>query len=326
MAAGQRATLLSRRGGHVYIGGMPASDLVQSIRNDVTSGASSVVRSALAAYRSALEEALDAAEARASLVRLTRELVKAQPAMAPVFNLGRAVLSAAAQDDASGAQDGASDGSAVERVRATLDAFEQRLEHAQEEVARRAEGLMPAGGRVLTLSASGTVRTALLHAAARRPFDVVCLEGRPNLEGRRFAASLAEAGLDVILAVDAAAALLLRGCDVAIVGADSIGDLGVVNKIGTRLVAMAAKRCGVPIYALADTTKLLPAGRTQPMDDPREADEVWRNAPGGVTVWNQYFEATPVTFFDGVVMEDGLHSAAEIDGARAELPVPAELA
>lgn len=294
---------------------MSVSDLVRPVRSDVTSGASSVLRSALNAYRAALDEALDRASLRPFLAELGRALIDAQPAMAPLFNLACHVLEAARQEPVE-----------PERVRAALDAFERRIGDAARAVAERAEGLIPAGGRVLTLSASGTVRTALLHAASRRTFDVVCLEGRPNLEGRSLARALDGAGVRVVLAVDAAAALLLRDSDVVIVGADSVGDLGIANKIGTRPVALAARRCGVPIYALADSTKLLPVGRAQRLDDQRPAGEVWSDAPGGVVVFNQYFEATPLGFFDGVVMEGGLGSAADIEAARAQGTVPSELA
>jgi translation initiation factor 2B subunit (eIF-2B alpha/beta/delta family) len=129
----------------------------------------------------------------------------------------------------------------------------------------------------------------------------------------------------VTVAVDAAITSLSRGCDLFLVGADSIGDAGVVNKIGTRTAAQSARSAGIPIYALADHSKLLPPGFRQPLEDDRPADEVWPRAPADVNVWNRYFEATPLGHFAGIVTESGLHTPAEVDDLRAKIELPVEL-
>ncbi|HEY8468145.1 MAG TPA: hypothetical protein VIL18_00815 [Longimicrobiales bacterium] len=292
---------------------------VAALRADVHGGAAELAQDAVALFEAALadDSAADVESFRASLCQLAARTLAAQPAMAPLFALASVVLRAASGT--------ASVHQAREEARRALHRFRERLQHAARETAARAEGLVPAGGRLLTLSASSTVRAALLEAARRRSFDVVCLEGRPHLEGRSLAAALAAAGVRVTVAVDAAVAAVIRGCDLVLTGADSIGDLGVVNKIGTRPAAQAARSAGIPIYALADTTKILPCGVPQPVDDDRPGAEVWPDAPPGVTIWNRYFEATPLSFFTGVVTEAGLRAPAEIEQLRAGLEVPAEL-
>jgi len=298
---------------------MDPEALVAPLRADVRCGAAELAHSAVALFETALAEsaATDVDDFRASLSRLAACTLEAQPAMAPLVTLVSAVLLAA------------SGTASVEEARAAarraLDQFRERLQSVGREAAARAEGLIPAGGRLLTLSWSSTVRAALLEAAKRRSFDVVCLEGRPHFEGRSLAAALAAAGVRVTLAVDAAVAAVIRGCDLVLTGADSIGDLGVVNKIGTRTAAWAAKSAGIPIYALADTTKILPCGVPQPVDDDRPAAEVWPDAPPGVAIWNRYFEATPLSLFAGVVTEAGLRTPAELEQMRAGLELPAEL-
>jgi len=298
---------------------MDPEALVAPLRADVRGGAAELAHSAVALFETALAEsaATDVDDFRASLARLAACTLEAQPAMAPLVTLASTVLLAA------------SGTASVEEARAAarraLDQFRERLQSAGREAAARAEGLIPAGGRLLTLSSSSTVRAALLEAAKRRSFDVVCLEGRPHFEGRALAAALAAAGVRVTLAVDAAVAAVIRGCDLVLTGADSIGDLGVVNKIGTRPAAWAAKSAGIPIYALADTTKILPCGVPQPVDDDRPAAEVWPEAPPGVAIWNRYFEATPLSLFAGVVTEAGLRTPAELEQMRAGLELPAEL-
>lgn len=298
---------------------MDLDALVAPIRKDVHGGAAEVTRHAIAAFEAALPSsaAHDADALRSDLAGLAEQIVAAQPAMASLVALAAAVLRAASGT--------ASVDAARREVAEGLTAFRQRLGEAARQVAERAEGLVPVGGRVLTVSASSTVRAALLEAAKRRAFDVLCLEGRPNCEGRRLAAALADAGVSVTVAVDAAVAALIRGCDLVLVGADSIGDLGVVNKIGTRPAAWAARSAGVPIYALADTSKLLPTGYTHSIDGARPRTEVWPGAPVDIRLWNQYFEPTPLSLFSGIVTELGLRSPEELEQRRAELSLPAAL-
>ena len=91
-------------------------------------------------------------------------------------------------------------------------------------------------------------------------------------------------------------------CDLVLLGADSIGDAGVVNKIGSASLAEPAHRMGKPVYVISDETKILPPGFPQHIRDDRPADEVWR-APAGVRVWNRYFETIPMDWVTAVVTE-----------------------
>ena len=293
-----------------------AAGIIDAIRNDTRRGASELVRDALVAFTATIDDAPASEALQPRLERTARALVEAQPAMAPLLALACSIVRSTASTPP--------DRTTAAAKQAVLE-FAARLDRIAREVPERADGLIPAGGRVLTLSSSATVRRALTLAAARRTFDVVCLEGRPALEGRDMAAQLAEHRMRVVVAVDAALGSVMRDCDVVLVGADSIGDLGIVNKVGTRAAALLARRTGVPIYAIADSTKLLPVGWPQELDGDRPTAEVWPDAPAGVTIWNRYFETTPLAWFDGVVTEDGLRSEADVEMQRARLHVPATL-
>ncbi|HEX6642905.1 MAG TPA: hypothetical protein VF215_17445, partial [Thermoanaerobaculia bacterium] len=230
-----------------------AAGIIEAIRNDTRRGASDLVRDALDAFAATIDEMPSSAALQPRIEQTARAILDAQPAMAPLLALACTVLRATSA---------APEGSAAAARQALLE-FGARLDRIAREVPERADALIPAGGRVLTLSASSTVRRALFFVAARRTFDVVCLEGRPGFEGRDMAAQIAARGIPVTIAVDAACGAHVRDCDVVLVGADSIGDLGIVNKIGTRAAAVLARRTGVPIYAIADSTKLLPTGWPQ---------------------------------------------------------------
>ena len=153
---------------------------------------------------------------------------------------------------------------------------------------------------------------------------MLCFESRPVNEGRDLARALAEAGVDVRYAVDAAAHLLVRECDAVFFGADSIGDQGVVNKIGSAIIAHSARAAAVPVVVLADDTKILPRGFPQALDDDRPAGEVW-SAPDGVAVWNRYFEAVPMEYVTWVVTEDGPLPPSALEERREVLDLPVGL-
>ena len=140
-------------------------------------------------------------------------------------------------------------------------------------------------------------------------------------EGRAFAETLARAGLPVTYAVDAGAWSLIPQCSALLLGADSIGDRGVVNKIGSASLAHAAGAAGVPVHVLCDTTKILPLGFPQVVEDDRPATEVWE-APTGVTVWNRYFEVVPLELVTGIVTEDGVLTPKQLEAERGLIPFP----
>jgi translation initiation factor eIF-2B subunit delta len=169
------------------------------------------------------------------------------------------------------------------------------------------------------------VEATLLRAARGRPIEVICLESRPLNEGRRLAAELARGGAQVTLAVDAAAESLVSGCGAVLLGADSIGDAGVVNKIGSAAAARAGVFHRVPVFVVTDSSKLLPPGFPQCVDDNRPADQIWPD-PGPVGVWNRYFEVVPGELITQVVLEDGQLTPLEVDRRRRNLTVPERIA
>jgi translation initiation factor 2B subunit (eIF-2B alpha/beta/delta family) len=146
--------------------------------------------------------------------------------------------------------------------------------------------------RVLTLSRSETITEALLQA---RPPWVGVAESRPGSEGRVVADTLAQAGIAVTVFPDAAmgAAIVDRDVEVALVGADAVLPSGaVINKVGTRLLALAARAGDVPMYAVCAEDKI--AGD--------EAIELERADTSGVPL----FEVTPPQLFAGIVTEHGV--------------------
>lgn len=205
----------------------------------------------------AAELALRAAEllARASpneLPAAAQAVIQAQPAMAPVYNAAQAAL------------------------RGRLPEFLASLRQSRDALARKAAPLT-AGRTVLTHSYSSTVVHALRFAS---PARLLCTESLPGGEGRRTASLLHG---EVI--PDAAVYSVLACVEVAVVGADAVTPAVVVNKLGTALLALAARARGVPVWVLCGSEKFVPVD--------------WNPDLG------ELFEATPRSWFTGVVDDTG---------------------
>lgn len=141
---------------------------------------------------------------------------------------------------------------------------------------------------VLTHSASGTVREALLHTP---PGRVICTVSSPQDEGRAFSDELREAGLEVELVEDEDAPKQLEWASLFLIGADTVFRDGTLcNKAGTRRLAEAAAANHVPTIVACEVMKLAP------VDAPADGE----------------CELTPVELLDCIVTEEGTHPANEI--------------
>jgi translation initiation factor 2B subunit (eIF-2B alpha/beta/delta family)/8-oxo-dGTP pyrophosphatase MutT (NUDIX family) len=274
---------------------------VGTVARDVDHGSAYVALRALEVLRDAAATAAAAAagsDGAAAVLKTAADLREARPSMGVVRNRINRVLATAA-DDPAALRDRAM--AACERA-VTVDA-----EAAAAAAAR-------VGDRVLTLSRSGTVLAALRRA---EPEAVYVAESRPAREGVGVAEELAAAGVDASLLVDAAVGHVLVEADVdtVLVGADTVlADGTVVNKVGTRLAALAAADAGADCYAVCATDKILPGTDVDLEAGPPE--EVHRGAD--VEVLNPTFEAVPGRHFAGVVTERGMLSPDEVGAVAAD--------
>ncbi len=220
---------------------------------------------------------------------------------------------------------------AVNRVLAAADPVREAEAIHREDVAMcraigaHGVGLLRDGMGVLThcnagalaVSALGTA-TAPMYLAheAGAHLRVFVDETRPVLQGARLTAwELSEAGLDVTLICDGMAAHLMAegAVDLVITGADRVTANGdVVNKIGTRGLAIAAGYHGVPFYAAFPSSTFDPAtavGADVEIEE-RNPDEVTDPIPAapGVRVRNPAFDVTPAELVTGWITDRGLFS------------------
>ena len=307
---------------------------VAAIRDDHTSGAAALTAQAVAAL-GALAARLadssggaDTARPTALVRAAVEELAAAQPVMAPLRRLGWAVLTAAGNQADAATVAGA--------VRAAAAAFIAAMQTHQEQAAIHAAALLPSQAAVLTHSASSAVEAALRRAyAAGRLAHVTCLEARPLCEGRALAQRLAAAGIPTTLAVDALAARLVGDVDVVLVGGDTVAPGGLINKAGTAALALAARACRVPVYAVCPSEKLLPRlprmRRPAPQrrgfavpDRAQPPEEVHAAPLPGVAVANYYFDRTPLHYLTAVVTEAGPLPPSQVRSRASSLLPPSQ--
>ncbi len=279
---------------------------VAALAADRASGASGLVARAVALLR----QVRDAEPAL--LVRAAVLVCRAQPSMAPLWNAAGLALA-----------DAGDKGTRLER-------FAAQAARSLTAIARVASDLIEADlvgeRRIVTWSSSASVRAACHAIAGRGPVRVACAEGRPALEGRQLAASLAAAGLAVELYSDAGLGGCLPGSTAVLVGADTVAPGWFINKCGTAALAALAVHAGVPVYLLAGRDKFLPAeltGRVSLSGGPPA--EIWEAPPPGVAVRNPYFESIPLDLVAALVTDAGVVGtglASEVCEANSRLMGP----
>lgn len=285
--------------------------MVSAIGEDLTSGAAELALRAINIYRALLESPGEKspAQLRSQLAEVSEMLIQAQPAMAPLFNLANEILHAS--DGAESSEELASS------CLKASDQFETRLCESAAKIAETTSKLVPWGQTVFAYSFSSTVVSSLLNAKSQqKPFRVVCTESRPSLEGRKLAAMLASAGVDVTCSFDSSMGLYLPSCRVAFMGVDAVARPGIVNKVGSWLLALACRELQIPIFALAGTEKFVSDDLLFSFEDhERPGAEIWSDPPAGVRVVNRQFELIPFNWIAGLVTEEGILRSEE-DAAR----------
>ncbi len=130
---------------------------------------------------------------------------------------------------------------------------------------------------------------------------------RPNREGIFQAQFLASLGYHVTLIEDAAMARFLPACDMAFIGADSLHEEFLVNKIGSLPLALVCKKYLKPLYALADERKKVTPAYPDKVVQKLKQDQVTRHPSEileqpilGVEAINYYFERVPYMNFERV--------------------------
>ena len=198
-------------------------------------------------------------------------------------------------------------------------------------IGKNGAALLEDGDVILTHCNAGSLATvqygtalAPIRAAIEegKKISVIADETRPRLQGARLTAyELQYDKIPVKVISDTSSGLLMRlgKINKVIVGTDRVTSDAVFNKIGTYLVALAAKDNNIPFYVAAPTSTLSLHETindvTIEQRDNREVSHVLGDVqiiPDGVECLNYAFDITPFRLVTGIITEDGVFSPEEL--------------
>jgi len=188
--------------------------------------------------------------------------------------------------------------------------FELNREKALKLIAEIGAKKIKKNSIVLTHCHSHTVEEIIKKAAKQKKIKkVIATETRPKMQGHITAENLSKAGINVMLINDSAVSTFMKEADIVLVGADAIqADGSIINKIGTKTIALIAFYFKKPLYCCTSSLKFDPMtllGKTEKIEE-REAKEIWKKKIKKVKIRNPAFDVTEAKFVKGIISEEGI--------------------
>ena len=161
-------------------------------------------------------------------------------------------------------------------------------------------------------TALGVIRAA--HEDGKN-VNVICDETRPVLQGARLSVfEMQQENIPVRLIVDGAAGHMMQKglVDKVVIGADRVAKGGVANKIGSLMVALAAKRYDIPFYVAAPISTFDYENDIFDVTiEQRDKDEVLKINGKYITkekteVENPAFDIVESDLITGIITEEGI--------------------
>ncbi len=165
---------------------------------------------------------------------------------------------------------------------------------------------------IFTHCHSTNVVNALIYAKKKgKNFEVYNTETRPLYQGRKTARELRKAGIKVTMFIDSALEVALlkeqgtKKVNKVFLGADALLKKGIINKIGSRVIAQIAEKNKIPVYIIADSWKY----SIKPIKiEQRSLKEIWKKAPKNIRIKNPSFEFVPKKYIKAIISELGILS------------------
>ncbi len=214
---------------------------IQEVSEDRHSGAAAITRHCVEAFDELIRQG-PSDDTWDQLQQMGLGFIEAHPAMTSIVNAVDHILGTTHQKN-------------HDQLLNAIRDYKTQLENSTERLVKCGLQLLNDGDRVFTHSASSSVLGLL---EAKSDLSIILTESLPGGEGHRLAEKLGERAT---LISDMEAIRYMVDCDKVIVGADSLTDDIFVNKVGTYLIALAAKELGKPFFVITETLKYIPSGR-----------------------------------------------------------------
>lgn len=139
-------------------------------------------------------------------------------------------------------------------------------------------------------------------------FEVYNTETRPLFQGRKTLSELNNAGIKVTMFIDSAMLLAIsnkkgKKVNKIMIGADALTKKGIINKVGSGILAELAKKYKIPFYIIADSWKY--SNKKIPIEN-RSLNEVWDKAPKKFKIKNPAFEFVNKKYITKIITELGI--------------------
>ncbi len=239
------------------------------------------------------------------------EICSARPYSALLVNASRDVLQEFLSSGASSVYE------AVNIISSKISRVFEMVENMTLQAASIAAKRIQDDEVIFTISYSGTVLKVFENLVARGArVRAIVTESRPFGEGVEMARALRSLGVGVTLIVDSAIRSFIKRASRAVIGTEAIAANGAtINKIGTALLAIAAKEARVRLFVVSGSYKIVPetffgelvcSPEIEIQDLPRDLITM------GVKSYAPLFEAVPAEYIDAIITEKGLISPSAI--------------
>lgn len=190
----------------------------------------------------------------------------------------------------------------------TIDALVETLKSVGRREAIYSDKLIKKNSKIITYCHSGEAMSFIKHASIThgKKISVVACKTDPLNQGIRTAKELVEAKIPVTLIDDNAIGFFIGDVDMAVIGADALRREGVVNKIGTSLLAQAAKNASKSVYIVANSLKIDSRKRFTIEERPASEIKIAGARPAGIKIRNPAFDITPWHHVTCLVNENGI--------------------
>ena len=158
---------------------------------------------------------------------------------------------------------------------------------------------------------SSVIKSLIYSYKNKKHFEVYNTETRPLFQGRKTANELRKANIKVTMFVDSAVKIALikdqdkeektKPVNIVFLGADAITKKGVINKVGSGVIAEIAKNNKIPLYIISDSLKY--SKQIVKMEQ-RSLKEVWKK--DNLSIKNPAFEFIKKDNITGIISELGI--------------------
>ncbi|MHA1427885.1 MAG: translation initiation factor eIF-2B [Candidatus Helarchaeota archaeon] len=295
-------------------------EVARKIKCIEVQGASNVAKAGVKAFADYITSLSDIEDIRPHMYKAKEILFKARDTEPALLNCLKLIIKKLEKSELFKGQD------AKKLICETAEFYINKISNACLEIGEIGARKIVNGMVVMTHCHSSAAEQILIQAhQEHKDFKVICTETRPKFQGRITAKVLTEIGIPTTMVVDSAMRWVLKNksVDMIITGADAITSEGtILNKIGSRLLALAAAENHVPFYIatplLKYDTETIVGHLTK--IELRDPDEIWdlsEGRPKNLQLENPAFETISHEYLAGLITEVGIF-APELIGIMFE--------